>query len=164
MRGRDESTARASGLASIQGPDRSALQATVDYGQVVYRRRIFALMTSSRPPESMRPLKNDVLMILLAVADRPRHGYGIMRDVEDRSGGEVRLQTGALYRALRRMLDDGLLEECDAPPDVESADARRRYYRLTRFGAAVLTAEVDRMAKLVRAARLTALGKRPRLA
>jgi len=119
---------------------------------------------TSRSPTSLLPLKPDVLLILLALADQPQHGYGIMRDVEERSGGELVLQTGALYRTLRRMLGDGLIQECDAPSRTEISDVRRRYYRPTRFGVAVLNAEVDRMSKLVRAARLTALGKRPRLA
>lgn len=116
-----------------------------------------------RDPADLLPLKSDVLLILLAVAPAPLHGYGILRDVETRSGGEVILQTGALYRLLRRMLDDGLIEECERPQDDDSADERRRYYRPTEFGRRVMDAEVARMARLVRAARLTAGGKRPRL-
>jgi DNA-binding PadR family transcriptional regulator len=115
-------------------------------------------------PRAFLPLKHDVLMILLALGGGPRHGYGIMRDVEDRSDGEVVLQAGALYRTLKRLLGDGLVEECGAPPDVRDDDARRRYYRLTTLGGRVLDAEVERMDRLVRAARLTATGKRPRLA
>jgi DNA-binding PadR family transcriptional regulator len=122
------------------------------------------LTTTPVSPSSLLPLKPDVFMILLALARRPRHGYGIMRDVDERTDGTVILQTGALYRALKRMLDDGLIQGCNAPSDADTADARRRYYRLTRFGATVLDAEADRMAGLVRAARLAALGKRPRLA
>ena len=117
-----------------------------------------------KPPEAFLPLKSNWLHILLSLAGAEQHGYGIMRDVEERSGGELVLQTGALYRTLRRMLGDGLIQECDAPSRTEISDGRRRYYRPTRFGVAVLNAEVDRMSKLVRAARLTALGKRPRLA
>lgn len=115
-------------------------------------------------PADLLPLKSDVLLILLAVAPAPRHGYGILREVAERSGGEVVLQTGALYRVLRRMLNDGLLEECPRPVDADSSDERRRYYQLTPFGRRVMDAEVERMARLVRAARLTADGKRPRLA
>ncbi|MFI5177100.1 MAG: helix-turn-helix transcriptional regulator [Vicinamibacterales bacterium] len=117
-------------------------------------------------PESWRadaflPLATDALFILLALASRPQHGYGIIRDVEDRSARETVLQTGALYRMLRRLLRDELIEACDPPAD-EGGDPRRRYYRLTRRGRLVLEAEVDRMARLVRAARLTDAGKRPR--
>ena len=87
-----------------------------------------------------------------------------MRDVEERSDGAVVLQTGALYRTLKRLLADRLVDECAAPADAAGDDPRRRYYRLSPLGARVLDAEVDRMARLVRAARLTAAGKRPRLA
>jgi DNA-binding PadR family transcriptional regulator len=118
----------------------------------------------TKDPADLLPLKTDVLLILLALATRPLHGYGIIRDVEARSGGEVLLQTGALYRTLRRLLDDELIEECAAPAGEETSDERRRYYRPTRWGTAVMDAEVERMSRLVRAARLTAGGKRPRLA
>jgi DNA-binding PadR family transcriptional regulator len=113
-------------------------------------------------PESFLPLSADALLILLALAGRPLHGYGIIRDVEARSAGESLLQTGALYRLLRRFLRDALIEECGAPTG-EGGDPRRRFYRPTKLGRAVLEAEVARMARLVRAARLTESGKRPRL-
>jgi DNA-binding PadR family transcriptional regulator len=115
-------------------------------------------------PADFLPLKPDVLLILLALAARPLHGYGIIRDVRDRSDGQVVLQTGALYRTLRRLLDDRLIEECAQPADAASDDERRRYYQPTPLGRAVVEAEVERMARLVRAARLTAEGKKPRLA
>lgn len=114
-------------------------------------------------PADYLPLASDALFILLALAAEPRHGYGIIRDVETRSDGQVVLQTGALYRMLRRLLHDRFIEECARPADAESDDERRRYYSLTPFGRTVLDAEVARMSKLVRAARLTAVGKRPRL-
>ncbi|HUL74222.1 MAG TPA: helix-turn-helix transcriptional regulator [Vicinamibacterales bacterium] len=112
--------------------------------------------------ETFLPLATDALLILLALASRPQHGYGIIRDVEVRSAGGSVLQTGALYRMLRRLLRDLLIEECE-PPGGEGGDPRRRYYRLTRRGRLVLDAEVERMAALVRAARLTDAGKKPRL-
>jgi DNA-binding PadR family transcriptional regulator len=118
----------------------------------------------SRRPDSFLPLKNDALLIMLAVANEPRHGYGIIRDVEARSDGEIVLQTGALYRWIKRLLADALIAETDGPSDDASSDERRRYYGLTPLGHMVMTAEVERMAKLVRAARLTVAGKKPRLA
>ena len=119
---------------------------------------------ASRPdPADFVPLKRDALFILLALAARPLHGYGIIRDVAERSEREIVLQTGALYRMLRRLLHDRLIEECGRPADAASDDERRRYYQPTPLGRAVLSAEVNRMARLVRAARLTADGKRPRL-
>lgn len=86
------------------------------------------------------PLKSDVLMILLALGDGERHGYAIIRDAAERSEGTVRLQTGALYRTLRRLLDDALVEESEERPAPERDDERRRYYRLTPLGASVLAA------------------------
>jgi len=114
-------------------------------------------------PADFLPLPADALFIMLALAAEPLHGYGIMRDVEVRSEGKVLLQTGALYRMLRRLLADGLIQECDRPPGAASDDERRRYYQPTAFGREVLEAEVARMSRIVRAARLTAEGKRPRL-
>ena len=111
-------------------------------------------------PEDHLPLKSDVLLILLALADRPLHGYAIIRDVEARSAGRVRLQTGALYRTLRRLLQEGFITERPAPRGADSSDERRRYYEPTRFGRAVLDAELARMAQLVRAA----TRRKPRLA
>jgi DNA-binding PadR family transcriptional regulator len=114
--------------------------------------------------ESFLPLKSNVLLILLALASQPLHGYGIILDVAERTDGEVELQTGALYRTLRRLLSDGLIQECARPATAVGDDERRRYYRLTALGHAVMTAELERMAKLVRAARGAVAGKRPRLA
>jgi DNA-binding PadR family transcriptional regulator len=115
-------------------------------------------------PESFLPLNTDALMILLAVANEPRHGYGIIRDVEERSDGMIHLQTGALYRNLKRLRLDGLLSEVSAPTGQTSDDQRRRYYTITQLGEAVLEAEVERMSMLVRAAKAVAAGRTPRLA
>jgi DNA-binding PadR family transcriptional regulator len=117
-----------------------------------------------RSAESFLPVKSNVLLVLLALASRPLHGYGIILDVAERSNGEVQLQTGALYRTLRQLLSDKLIQECPRPATAVGDDERRRYYRLTGLGEAVITAEVERMARLVRAARGTEAGRRPRLA
>lgn len=121
-------------------------------------------MVTRRPPRSFLPLRTDVLLILLAVADEPRHGYAIMQDVEARTDGQVLLQTGALYRTLKWLLADGLITETSAPASEASRDERRRYYALTRLGREVVAAEADRLARLAKAAQLAALGKKPRLA
>src|SRR5918911_1354855 len=116
-----------------------------------------------RDPRSLLPLTPAVLQILLALADGERHGYGIMREVEGRSGGEGRLGPGTLYGSIKRMLADGLIEETDERPDPELDDERRRYYRLTDFGQRVAQLEARRLARLVdeaRARRLLA-GLRP---
>lgn len=121
------------------------------------------IMATRDDPRRFLPLKPDALYVLLVVAQRPRHGYGIIRDVEERSDGEMQLQTGALYRLLKRLLAEGLIEEV-VPRGVDPEDERRRYYRATRLGAAVLGAELERMERIVRASRPTAAGRRPRLA
>lgn len=107
-------------------------------------------------------MPTDALLVLLALASRPQHGYGIIRDVEERSDGQTVLQTGALYRTLRRLMRDQFIEPCDAPAG-EGGDPRRRFYRITRAGRQEMDAEIARMARLVRAARLTDAGKRPKL-
>ena len=108
-------------------------------------------------PDSLLPLPPAVFHILIAIADRDRHGYSIMQDVSARTGGKVRLSAGTLYSSIRRMLEQGLVEELADSPDPSSSDERRRYYRLTRFGKRVATAEVERLKALMREARATGL-------
>ncbi|MEZ4524235.1 MAG: helix-turn-helix transcriptional regulator [Thermomicrobiales bacterium] len=104
-------------------------------------------------PQDLLPLSPVVLNVLLALADEERHGYGIMLEVKERTGGQVRLGPGTLYGAIKRLEEGGLIEESGERPDPESDDERRRYYRLTGFGGEVLMAEVARLDDLVRAAR-----------
>ncbi|HMC62302.1 MAG TPA: PadR family transcriptional regulator [Candidatus Solibacter sp.] len=108
-------------------------------------------------PDSMLPLPAAVFHILVALADRDRHGYSIMQDVAARTGGKVQLSAGTLYSGIRRMLEQGLIEELAESPDPSSTDERRRYYRLTRFGRRVATAEVERLSAMVQQARATGL-------
>ncbi|HMC77033.1 MAG TPA: PadR family transcriptional regulator [Vicinamibacterales bacterium] len=98
------------------------------------------------------PLTPVVFEIALSLAAGERHGYEIMQDVERRTGGRIVLHPGTLYRALGRLLDQGLIEELDERP-AAGADERRRYYRLTTLGQAVARAEVERLAGQVSAAR-----------
>src|SRR5919108_4548742 len=108
-------------------------------------------------PESLLPLPAAVFHILVALADGDRHGYSIMQDTAARTGGKVQLSAGTLYSSIRRMLEQGLIEELADSPDPTSTDERRRYYRLTRFGRRVATAEVERLAGLVKQARAAGL-------
>ena len=108
-------------------------------------------------PESLLPLQTAVFHILIALADRDRHGYSIMQDVASRTGGAVKLSAGTLYSSIRRMLEQGLIEELHESPDPSSTDERRRYYRLAPFGRKVAAAEVTRLNALVRQARATGL-------
>jgi DNA-binding PadR family transcriptional regulator len=107
------------------------------------------------------PLTPAVLHILLALADEERHGYGVMKEVEDRTEGEVRLGPGTLYGSIKRMLAGGLIEESDERPDPALDDQRRRYYRITDFGRRVAGAEAERLAGLVNTAREKRLLRRP---
>jgi DNA-binding PadR family transcriptional regulator len=112
----------------------------------------------ARPdPDSLLPLPTAVFHILVALADRDRHGYSIMQEVAARSAGKVQLSPGTLYSSIRRMLEQGLIEELAESPDPSSTDERRRYYRLTRFGRRAAAAEVDRMTSLLSQARATGL-------
>ena len=99
------------------------------------------------------PLKAPVHLILLSLAERDAHGYGLVQEVEARSDGRVSLETGPLYRHLKRLSDDGLVEDADPPPEDAGADRRRKYYRLTPLGRRVLAAETARLAELVEAGR-----------
>jgi DNA-binding PadR family transcriptional regulator len=107
--------------------------------------------------ESFLPLQPAVFHILVALADRDRHGYSIMQDVAARTDGKVRLSPGTLYSSIRRMLEDGFIEELRESPDPDSQDERRRYYRLTRFGRLVAMAEARRLSDLLSQARETGL-------
>ena len=102
-------------------------------------------------PERSLPLTPLSYQILLALAGSPLHGYGIIKEIEDRDGAGAAPSTGALYLALQRMEREGLIGEAEAPG--AEVDARRRYYRLTPAGRGVAEAESVRLAGLVAAAR-----------
>lgn len=106
-----------------------------------------------RAVADLLPLTPAIAHILLALADQDRHGYAIMQEVERLTGGAVRMGPGTLYGTIKRMIASGLIEEADERPDVDMDDERRRYYRVTTLGRAVLEAETARMASLVSAAR-----------
>src|SRR5207247_9019175 len=103
--------------------------------------------------DSLLPLPVATFHILLALADEDRHGYAIIQDVEARTGGELKLSAGTLYRSIQRMLEQGLLVETRERPAPEHDDERRRYYRITALGTAVAKAEARRLTQLVRMAR-----------
>ena len=119
---------------ALQLGDRSSLPALPSYG-----------ITSSVSPQTFQ--------ILLSLADRPRHGYAIIGDVRERTGGELRLTASTLYDALARLVDQHLIEETDAPHAEPGHDHRRRYYQLTRTGRVEAEAEAGRLSRLVAAAR-----------
>jgi len=108
---------------------------------------------TSSDPHDLLPLPGAQLHVLLALADGEKHGYAVMREVEQMTDGEVTMGPGTLYGAIKRMLSAGLVEETDERPDPEMDDERRRYYRTTGFGARVLSAETERLERLVQTAR-----------
>jgi DNA-binding PadR family transcriptional regulator len=111
-------------------------------------------MSVSKPdPRSLLPLTPLVFQVLLALADEPRHGYGIIREVEDSTNRLIRLRTGTLYTLLQRLLEQDLIVESDDRPAPEHDDERRRYYAVTAFGRAVMKAEATRLHVLVGDAR-----------
>ena len=117
--------------------------------------------TSDAPPdpapESFLPLHRDTFHILVSLADRDRHGYSIMQDVLERTDGALRLSPSTLYGSIRRLLEQGLIEELTERPDPAHDDQRRRYYRLTQLGRAVAIAEARRLERLLADARATGL-------
>lgn len=106
---------------------------------------------------ALLPLPPATFHILVALAREDRHGYAIILDVEQRTGGGLRLSPGTLYRSIQRMLEQGLITETRERPVPELDDERRRYYRITPFGAAVAGAEAGRMSDLVSMARAQGL-------
>ena len=114
---------------------------------------------SLRRPTDLIPLTHVVYHVLLSLSLRARHGYGIIKDVEARTGGRLELEAGTLYAAIKRLCDDGLIAAAAAP---EGTDSRRRYYALTEFGRSVLRAESERLAELVGYARDASILASPR--
>ena len=100
------------------------------------------------------------LYILLALGNETRHGYAIMREIREATGGRVEILPGTLYATIKTLLSDGLIEEVPAPKSADSEDARRRYYRVTRAGRAKAAAETERMSELVRMGRVFVKGTR----
>jgi DNA-binding PadR family transcriptional regulator len=109
---------------------------------------------TSKQSNKFLPLKTNWLHILLSLSQEEQHGYGIMQDVLNRTGGKVRLWPATLYGTLKRLIEEGLIEESDVRPAPELDDARRCYYRLTKSGRRVLDAERERLEDLVQMIRI----------
>jgi DNA-binding PadR family transcriptional regulator len=107
----------------------------------------------SNPVDRHLPLKPVAFQILLSLADGELHGYGITQDIAGRTSARMRLEPGNLYRSLKAMLDDGLIEESSRRPAPDLDDERRRYYRITTLGRKVAAAETARLADVVREAK-----------
>ncbi len=105
------------------------------------------------PKRRLDPLPSAAFQILLSLADGDFHGYGIMRQVEEQTGGRMRLGPGTLYSSIQALLEEKLIEEVDLPGDAQPGHKRRRYYRLSSAGRKLARAEAERLAELLRVAR-----------
>jgi DNA-binding PadR family transcriptional regulator len=121
-----------------------------------------ALTPAAKPSEPYGPLTPAMFHVLLALAGEDLHGYAILKEVELRTGGKVRLSTGTLYGLIKRLLADGLITELRSRPADGEDDERRRYYRLTNPGRQVATEEAERMDEMLAVARSRNLLKKTR--
>ncbi len=110
-------------------------------------------MQSSERVEDLLPLTHLTYHVLLVLAGTQLYGYGIIKEIFEQTGGAMNLETGTLYAAIKRLRDEGLIDVAPAPSGRPHEDSRRRYYQLTPLGKRVLSAESDRLARLVRLAR-----------
>ncbi len=110
------------------------------------------MIHTARNPVDHLPLTPALFHVLLALAAGDKHGYAILKHVAERSDGAVSLSTGTLYGIIKRLLDEGWIEEVRRRPPAAEDDARRRYYRLTPFGRQVALAEARRLEQMVAAA------------
>jgi DNA-binding PadR family transcriptional regulator len=117
--------------------------------------RYIYIMNENRAVQAkdLLPLSPQVFHVLVALAATDQHGYAIMQDVAQRTGGKLRLSPGTLYGSVKRMLEQGLIVELRQKERPGNDDERRRYYRLTPFGRKVAQAEAERMADTLEQAR-----------
>ena len=100
-----------------------------------------------------KPLSSLAVLVLSSLAETPRHGYSLKKDVKDRSGGDVAPGATSLYRTVWQLLDLGLIAECRDRPAPEHDDSRRRYFQITTAGRRALVTELSRLERLIVAAR-----------
>jgi len=112
-------------------------------------------------PGEMPPLTPAVFHVLLALTGGERHGYAIMQEVAESTDGRMKMGPGTLYGTIKRLLEAGMIEECDERPDPQMDDERRRYYRLTAVGQRAVKAEARRYAELAELARRKRLLGKP---
>jgi DNA-binding PadR family transcriptional regulator len=105
------------------------------------------------PKRKLDPLPAAAFQILLSLADEDLHGYGIMRNVAEQTGGRMRLGPGTLYSSIQSLVEEKLIEEIEQREDARLGRERRRYYRLTAAGRKVARSEAERLAGLLRVAR-----------
>src|SRR3982074_2224738 len=123
---------------------------------VVYRYIVYRL---TMPKQKLNPLPSAAFQILLSLADEDLHGYGIMRQVAEQTGGRMRLGPGTLYSSIQALLEEKLIEEVDLREDEKLGHERRRYYRLASAGRKLARSEAERLADLLRVARAKKIWK-----
>jgi DNA-binding PadR family transcriptional regulator len=119
------------------------------------------MTTPHTEPTEMPPLTPAVFHVLLALADGERHGYAIMQEAAQSTGGRMTMGPGTLYGTLKRLLETRMIEESDERPDPDMDDERRRYYRLTGLGEQAVRAEALRYAEIAEVARRKRLFRKP---
>ncbi len=115
----------------------------------IFGRHLNGTEMRTNDPSTLLPLTSLTYHVLLALADANRHGYGIIKEVEERTDGKMEIETGTLYAAMKRMRDEHLIEVVPKSTRPSHEDSRRRTYRLTKLGRQVLTAETKRLAQLL---------------
>jgi len=108
-------------------------------------------------PGQFLPLPQAMFHILVALAEKDQHGYAIMQEVAARTNGKLKLSPGTLYGSIKKMLEDGLIQEIEPRLGASSDDERRRYYRLSKFGRQVAAAEAERLSAMLSQARASGL-------
>ncbi|MEO7142329.1 MAG: helix-turn-helix transcriptional regulator [Bryobacteraceae bacterium] len=111
------------------------------------------------PKQKLHPLPSSAFQILLSLAGEDLHGYGIMRQVAEQTGGRMRLGPGTLYSSIQSLSEEKLIEELNLREDEKPGQERRRYYRLTPAGRKVARTEAERLAELLRVARTKKIWK-----
>lgn len=135
------------GMVAVNAFDNSArlgLQSFID----------ISIIEQKMPKRKLDPLPSAAFQILLSLAGNDLHGYGIMRQVQEQTNGRMRLGPGTLYSSIQALLEEGMIEEIDLSNDSNSGRERRRYYRLTSSGKKLARSEAERLADLLRVARI----------
>src|SRR5579864_2654450 len=118
-----------------------------------YSRLSIYRLSTTMPKRKLDPLPSAAFQILLSLAEEDLHGYGIMRQIAEQTGGRMRLGPGTLYSSIQSLLEEKFIEELESREDAELGRERRRYYRLTSAGRKLARAEADRLAGFLRVAR-----------
>ena len=126
---------------------------SISYRKTIYLCFFVGIFITIFLPDAVFGLFLGIFHILLALADGDKHGYAIMKDVEDQTAGRIKLGPGTLYGTIKRLLAADLIVEVDERPDPELDDERRRYYRLTAQGRKLAVEENQRLTQAVKVAR-----------